>query len=234
MRKITIESRHQGPFGAANGGYIAGLLGDALRGEPSTVRFHKPVPVDTPIYIAQRGDSASLHHADETVASARLNNEAIPSTRFVTPDTVLSGSEPELDMALFADCFVCGQPAPDGLGIAVRALPDGRYAALWRPADSSHVRSPLVEAIHLRSALDCPGGFAALTANQTLALTGTLTSRIELLPEASTRLVVVGESTWSDGRKLGAVSTIFTEAGDLVATASAVWVAIPTPADAMN
>jgi acyl-coenzyme A thioesterase PaaI-like protein len=105
---------------------------------------------------------------------------------------------------------------------------------LWRPAESSHVGGPLVEAIHLRSALDCPGGFAALTAHQTLAVTGTLTSRIEFLPETSSRLVVVGESTWAEGRKLGAVSTIFTDTGDLVATASAVWIAIPSLAGAMN
>lgn len=234
MRKITIDQRYQGPFGAANGGYVAGLLGDALRGAPNTVRFEKPVPVDTPIYIYRRGNSAFIRHAEETVATAELTNEAIPSTPFVAPDRVLSGSEPALDMAMFADCFVCGRGAPDGLGIEVRALPDGRFAALWRPADSSDVEGPLVEAIHLRSALDCPGGFAALTANQTLALTGTLTSRIAFLPEASERLVVVGESTWSEGRKLGAVTTIFTDTGDLVATASAVWVAIPSLAGAMN
>lgn len=234
MRKITIDSRHQGPFGAANGGYVAGLLGDVLRGAPSTVRIDKPVPVDTPVYVYRRGDSAFIRHAEETVATAELTGQAIPSTRFVTPGAVLSGSEPVLDVAMFADCFVCGRPAPEGLGVGVRALPDGRFAALWRPADSSHVDGPVVEAIHLRSALDCPGGFAALTAHQTLAVTGTLTSRIAFLPEASSQLVVVGESTWSEGRKLGAVSTIFTDTGDLVATASAVWIAIPSLAGAMN
>jgi hypothetical protein len=40
-------------------------------------------------------------------------------------------------------------------------------------------------------------------------------------------LVVVGEATHADGRKLGAVSTIYTDSGELVATASAVWIAIP-------
>jgi hypothetical protein len=37
---------------------------------------------------------------------------------------------------------------------------------------------------------------------------------------------VVGESTWSEGRKLGATTTVFTESADVVATASAVWVAL--------
>lgn len=192
------------------------------------------MPVDTPVYLYRRGDSSFIRHAEETVATAELTNQDIPSTRFVTPDVVLSGSEPEIDMARFADCFVCGRPVPDGLGIGVRALSDGRYAALWRPAESRDVDGPLVEAIHLRSALGCPGGFAALTAHRTLAVTGILTSQIAFLPEASSRLVVVGESTWSDGRKLGALSTIFTDTGDLVATASAVWIAIPSRVGAMN
>lgn len=30
MREIIIDERHQGPFGAANGGYVAGILGDTL------------------------------------------------------------------------------------------------------------------------------------------------------------------------------------------------------------
>lgn len=226
MRKITIDKIHQGPSGSANGGYVAGLLGDALRGKPSTVKIHRPVPVDTPVFVYRRGDTAFIRHAEEVVATAELTNEMIPATAFVEPDQVLAGDEPRLDMAMFAECFVCGEPAPRGLGIEVRALDDGRFAALWHPARSSHVEGPLVEARFLRSALDCPGGFAALTANQTLAVTGTLTSRVEFLPEADSPLVVVGESTWADGRKLGAVSTIFTESGDLVATATAVWISI--------
>lgn len=226
MRKTIIDKIHQGPSGSANGGYVAGLLGDALRGKPSIVKIHRPVPVETPVFMYRRGETAFIRHAEEVVATAELTNEDIPTTAFVEPDEVLAGVEPRLDMAMFAECFVCGEPAPRGLGLEVRALADGRFATLWQPARSSHIEGPLVEARYLRSALDCPGGFAALTANQTLAVTGTLISKVEFLPEADATLVVVGESTWADGRKLGAVSTIFTEAGEPVATASAVWISI--------
>jgi len=227
MKKITIEQRHQGPFGSANGGYVAGLLGDALRGAPSSVRIRRPVPVGTPVYVYRRGDTAFIRHNDQTVATAELTHASIPTTGFVPVADVLAAPDPDLDLGMFADCFVCGQPTPDGLGVRAKALPDGRFAAIWRPDVSRHVTGPKVPAVYLRSALDCPGGFAALTANRTLALTGTLTSRVEFLPDADSTLIVVGEATHAEGRKLGAVSTIYTDSGELVATASAIWIAIP-------
>jgi acyl-coenzyme A thioesterase PaaI-like protein len=227
MKKITIEQRHQGPFGSANGGYVAGLLGDALHGAPSSVRIHQPVPVDTPVYVYRRGDTAFIRHNDQTVATAELVDASIETTEYLSVADALAAPEPTLDLGMFAGCFVCGQPTPEGLGVRAKALPDGRFAAIWHPGESRHITEPKVPAVYLRSALDCPGGFAAITANQTLALTGTLTSRIEFLPDTDSMLVVVGEATHADGRKLGAVSTIYTDSGELVATASAVWIAIP-------
>ncbi|HEU4894655.1 MAG TPA: hypothetical protein VFT85_02365 [Acidimicrobiia bacterium] len=227
MRKITIDKIHQGPFGSANGGYVAGLLGDALRGAPSSVRIHRPVPVGTPVFLYRRGSTAFIRHSDQTVATAELIEESLPTTEFVSVAEVLAAPDPDLDLGMFAECFVCGQPAPDGLGVRSKALPDGRFAAVWRPGASRHVTGSKVPAIYLRSALDCPGGFAALTANQTLALTGTLRSRVEFLPDSDSTLVIVGEATQTEGRKLGAVSTVYTESGTLVATASAIWIAIP-------
>jgi acyl-coenzyme A thioesterase PaaI-like protein len=236
LKKITIDPRHQGPFGSANGGYVAGILGDALRGAPSSVRIHQPVPVGTPVYLYRRGETAFIRHNDQTVATAELMQSSVPTTRFVSVDDVLGASDPDIDLGMFAGCFVCGQPTPEGLGVRAKALPDGRFAAIWRPLESRHVTGWKVPAVYLRSALDCPGGFAALTANQTLALTGTLTSSIEFLPDADSTLIVVGEATNAEGRKLGAVSSIYTDSEELVATASAVWIAIPgiaMSADAM-
>ncbi len=227
LKKIIIERRHQGPFGAANGGYVAGILGDALGGAPSSVRLHQPIPVDTPIFVYRRGDTAFIRHDDRTVATAELVHETIPTTPFVPVSDAQDGSEHVLDLGMFGGCFVCGQSAPEGLGVQPKALRDGRFAAIWKPVESGHITGSRVPAVYLRSALDCPGGFAALSANNTLALTGTLTSRIEFLPETETTLVVIGEATHADGRKLGAVSSIYTESGDLVATASAIWIAIP-------
>ena len=230
MREIAIDRSHQGPFGTANGGYVAGILGDALDDEPTTARIHKPVPVDTPLHILRDDDTAVIRHRDETIASAEIMRGEIPATWFVPMEEALGATDPQLDMGMFAACFVCGQDTPDGLGVKPKALADGRFAAVWRPWKSRHIEGPVVETTYLRSALDCPGGFAALTANQTLAVTGTLTTQVYFNPPSEEPLIVVGEATHAEGRKLGAVSTIFTESDEIVATASALWIAL-APAD---
>ena len=233
MREIAIDRRHQGPFGTANGGYVAGILGDVLDDEATTVRIHKPVPVDTPLHLLRDDDTAAIRHRDETLASAETMRADVPATWFVPMEEALSASDPQLDMGIFAACFVCGQDTPKGLGVRPKALADGRFAAVWRPWESRHIEGPDVETTYLRSALDCPGGFAALTANQTLAVTGTLTTQVYFNPPADAPLIVVGEATHAEGRKLGAVSTIFTESDEIVATASAVWIALAPPHEAV-
>lgn len=224
---MTIESRHQGPFGAANGGYVAGILGDVLRGVQSSVRIHQPVPVDTPVFVYRRGQTAFIRHDGQTVATAEVVDTRIPTTGFVTVEEASGASEHDLDLSKFAGCFVCGQSAPEGLGVQAKVLPDGRFVAVWKPGESRLITGARVPAIYLRSALDCPGGFAVANANQTTAVTGTLTSSIEFLPATNATLVVVGEATHAEGRKLGAVSTIYTASGELVATASAIWITVP-------
>ena len=233
MREITISRRHQGPFGTANGGYVAATLADALDDGPTTVRIHKPVPVGTRLHILREDDTALIRHRHETLASAEITRADIPATWFVPTEEALGASDPQLDMGMFAACFVCGQDTPDGLGVKPKGLADGRFAAVWRPWESRHVEGPVVETTYLRSALDCPGGFAALTANQTLAVTGTLTTQVYFNPPTDLPLIVVGEATHAEGRKLGAVSTIFTESDEIVATASAVWIALAPAREAV-
>lgn len=233
MSVMTIDHRHQGPFGSANGGYVAGIVGDVLDGEPTSVRIHRPVPVDTRLEILRDEETATMRHDDVTVARGVKTGEEIPATRFVPMEDVAEAADPHFDMGMFAGCFVCGQDAPEGLGVKPKALPDGRFAVAWRPWESRHVKGELVETKYLRSALDCPGGFAALITNQTLAVTGTLTSAVYFNPPSDRPLVAIGEATYAEGRKLGALSTIFTETGEMVATASAVWIAIPTATEAV-
>lgn len=75
MKKITIDRRHRGPYGDANGGYIARILGDALRGAPVAVKILRPVPVDTPIYLYRRGNTAFIRYNGEIVATAEVVDE---------------------------------------------------------------------------------------------------------------------------------------------------------------
>ena len=78
MKKITIDRRHRGPFGDANGEHIARILGDALRA-PVSVKILRPVPVETPIYLYRRGNTAFIRYNDQTVATAEMVAEDDPS-----------------------------------------------------------------------------------------------------------------------------------------------------------
>lgn len=226
MESIRIDRKFQGPRGYANGGYVAGMLGKRLGGEGSSVRLHRPVPLDTALEIVTNVDGVELRQGVDTIATGWHEHKAIPTATFVPIDEAISARTPELTADLFDGCFVCAQPSPDGLGVEPKQLDDGRFVAIWEPGRSRHIRGEVVSDQFLRAALDCPGGYAALTANRTLAVTGSLASEVRWLPHSDSRLIVVGESTYAEGRKLGATTTVFTADGEVVATGSAVWIAL--------
>ncbi|HXV71818.1 MAG TPA: hypothetical protein VEB69_10495 [Acidimicrobiia bacterium] len=228
MREMTFEKRFQGPFGSVNGGYLAGVLGDAASSHVSSVRLRRPVPVGEPVYLFADDGWAAIRQCDQTLAETVDASEAVATTEFVPMDEALATDHPRFDLGMFADCFVCGRGGEAGLGVRPRPLADGRFVALWQPSSSGLIEGPLVPKRFLHSALDCPGGFAAIAASGHLAVTGSLTTRIDFLPETDQTLLVVAEATGREGRKLFATTTIFTESGLVAATAEAVWVTLET------
>lgn len=226
MREITIDKKFQGPFGSANGGYVAGLLADAAGGGDSATRLHRPVPVDEPIYLFAEDGWAALRHCDQTLAETVESTEEIATTAFVPMDQAVNAHDPEIDMGIFADCFVCGRRGVHGLGINPRQLDDSRFVAVWHPASTDVIDTEEVPERFLRSALDCPGGFAVAAESRTLAVTGSIASRVYFRPSSDQHLIVVGEAGDRDGRKLRATTTIFTESDEVVATAEATWISL--------
>ncbi|HEX6221151.1 MAG TPA: hypothetical protein VF115_08670 [Acidimicrobiia bacterium] len=209
-----------------NGGYVAGILGDAARLHTSSARLSRPVPIETPLHLVAEDGWAALRHCDQTLAETVETTDRVGSTGFVPRDEAVNAGELMIDLGVFADCFVCGRDGEDGLGIRPKPLADGRFAAVWRPGSSGLIEAPTVPIRYLHSALDCPGGFAAIAASGKLAVTGSLTSRIDFLPESDRTLIVVAEAVGAEGRTLHAVTTIFTESGEIVATAEAIWVTL--------
>lgn len=226
MRQITIDKGHQGPFGSANGGYVAGILADAAGGPSSATRLIRPIPIGKPLVLLADDGRAAISHEDQTLAETVQAPPTLSEAEFIPMDVAVTASDPEFDMGIFADCFVCGRSGPGSLGVRPKQLDDGRFVAIWRPASSGVIVDPLVPARYLRAALDCPGGFAASAASGKLAVTGSLASRIDFLPGANQHLIVVGEAGKAEGRKLHALTTIYTESEEVVATAESVWVAL--------
>ncbi|HEX8216163.1 MAG TPA: hypothetical protein VF577_01745, partial [Allosphingosinicella sp.] len=67
---IRIERRFRGPPASGNGGYVAGLLADALGGSDCEVTLRRPPPLDRDLELRRDGSNCALWNGDELIASA--------------------------------------------------------------------------------------------------------------------------------------------------------------------
>lgn len=227
MNEIRFDKSHEGLMASVNGGYLSGVLARArVLGGVTTTRLRRPVPLGESVYLYADEASAAIRFCDRTLAELAAGPEEVAETGFVTVEEARHAVDPEVRLDMFGDCFVCGRGAPEGLGVEPKRLDDGRFAAMWLPAKSDLIEDELVPEEYLHAALDCIGGFAALTAAKQPAVTGSLTVRVDYLAPSDQLLIVVGAAGRREGRKLHATSTIYAENDEVVATAEAIWVAI--------
>ena len=73
-------------------------------------------------------------------------------------------------------------------------------------------------------ALDCAGAYATGAAGRGTVVLARLTARVDRVPGAGERCVVVGWHLDSEGRKHGAGTALFTDTGELLGIAKALWV----------
>ena len=169
IETVTIDRRFQGTPGAANGGFVSGLLAERLGGS-AEVTLRRPAPVDSPIVVKNRGCGAWLEAGGEVLVAAR-------SSRFELELPI----RPSFEEATWArdrfdarrlphpQCFVCGhqRQCADGLRIFAGPISEGVVAAPWVPdrslSEAGEAGEPgdEVSTRFVWAALDCPGGFAA-------------------------------------------------------------------------
>jgi hypothetical protein len=119
----------------------------------------------------------------------------------------------------FRGCFSCGAIREEGDGL--RILPGGiagrdLVAAPWTAREPS---LPVVWA-----AIDCSGAYAVAEEGRGDAVLGRMAARVERLPRAGERCVVVGWPRGEEGRKLHAGTALYGEAGELLAVARQTWI----------
>jgi len=221
---MIIGARFNGPPGSGNGGYSAGLVARlAPWPGPVEVTLRKPPPLDTEL---------TAHPEDHLVRVTAPDGELVAEAR---PTTPVDAAVPAVDLAEavavsadypgfrhhpFPTCFVCGHQRPDhdGLGLFPGRLADGRTAAPFTIPDA--ISAELVWA-----ALDCPGGWAVPLEGRPYLL-GRCAVRIDELPAPGDECVVMGAMVGEDGRKGFTVSTLYSPAGIVLATARATWIAL--------
>ena len=220
---MVIDRHFRGPTGSANGGYTCGVLASLLHG-PAEVTLRLPPPLERPLEVAWEDERrrVELRDGDALVADAEPTEIDVDLPASISFDEAAGAALPEGDKeSAFPECFVCGWSRNDGLGIYAGAVPGrGRdlVAATWTPRPE-HVAPEFVWA-----ALDCPGAYAVHGGERGMPVLGRLAARVEHLPHAGERCVVMAWPLGEDGRKLYAGTVLYGEDGRVLGAARATWI----------
>jgi hypothetical protein len=216
--ELVIERQFRGPTESANGGYTCGLLASFMHG-PAEVTLRLPPPLERPLEVEVDG-AIELKDGEALVASAAPAELELDVPEPIAFEEAAAAALPEGDKeSVFPECFVCGWARNDGLGIYAGPVPERKLvAATWTPREA-HVAPEFVWA-----ALDCPGAYAVHSGERGMPVLGRLTARVEHLPHAGERCVVMAWPLGEDGRKLYAGTALYGADDRLLGSARAVWI----------
>lgn len=246
MTHLVVPSRFHGPPKSGNGGWTSGALAEHVAGCPTDhaeswptveVTLLRPPPLDTELHVSEGDGLTVLSEGAHRVAEARRLSRAPEPVEPVTLSEAhaaeaaypgLRGHHP------FPTCFTCGPDRAEGDGLRVFPGPTGpgRVACTWTPQPS------VVEDFHTYvdatpraslpvtwAALDCVGGWATDQVTTPRVL-GRMATKVDALPVVGEPHVLVGELRNEQGRKAFTASTLYDEAGRIVARAEHVWIAV--------
>ena len=234
---LTIARRFNGPPESGNGGYVSGLLAGRFVAEfgelPESARvevtLRKPPPLETELTLRVPDETETLRllHGTTVIAEAEAVEAPEDGVDVVAPVSLDEATEASKDYLgvgdhPFVTCFVCGPNHPTGLHVfagPVAGRP-GVVAAPWSPAPDT------VGEEFVWAALDCPGGWSAGDLAGRPMVLGRMGARIEALPEVGAPCVVLGRRLRTEGRKTFTASTLYGPDGELLAAATAVWIAV--------
>jgi hypothetical protein len=237
---IVVERRFEGPPGSGQGGWSSALFADRLPYR-ATVSLRAPIPFERPLRIEADGEGHRLvddarRAADggpTVIMTAREWTPNVPDTSPVTIDAARAARGAFTTFVVphpVPDCFSCGT-RHDTMGVHACPLDDGRLATDWTVPDwADH---PTASTAALWAALDCTAAFYVGFVPEVRRVV-TVQYAVEVL-----RPVTVGETlalvAWPgdhdpawDGRKRGACSIAFDDAGRITARARSFWVSLPT------
>jgi len=214
--EIVIDPRFNGPPGSANGGYTCGRVAQLLDARSAEVTLRRPPPLGVPL----RWDGEALWDRDALVAEGRaleLELDVVPPPSWDEAEQARPCFAGFREHA-FPTCCVCGPERAEGDGLRIFAARiDGIVAATWVPAE------PAPELAW--ASLDCPGAYALEWTGRSDMLLGRLHGRLDRVPEAGERCLVVGWPIEWDGRKGYAGTALWSgECDELLACARATWI----------
>lgn len=230
---VTIPRWAQGRIGWGQGGWTSGRFRDAI-GQPVSIRFHAPTPIDQELTVLEDGDGWLLVLGETTIMSA---TRTMPEFATTEPVTVEAAADAKTRFPGFVEhgapnCRSCGL-GPESMGVHAGPLDDGtgRFATSWVAPTVGPWGEGIPDAL-VSMALDCSAAFyVGYTPIRQEAVTAQLTFET-LVPivAGDTYAIVAWDGRWAggwDGRKRGAASCMFDAQGSVVAQADSFWVAAP-------
>lgn len=232
IEHLEISRRFCGPPDSGNGGYVCGRIAKGMSGTIS-VRLRAPPPLETPLRREWSEDTARLLHGTTVIAEARVSAKVLGSPAPISLAHAKHAAEnyPGFKSHVFPRCFVCGPARTPGDGLRIFPGPiegSALHAAPWMPEDSLADEDGLIEPEFLWAALDCPSGFAVLPMPEGQAIVlGEMCVSVRGCLWKGQAAVVSAWPVSRKGRRREAASAIHSEAGSLIAIASATWIEVP-------
>jgi hypothetical protein len=216
VTEIVIDRRFRGPDESGNGGYTCGLVAGTVGGS-AAVTLRLPPPLDVPLRV----EDGCVWHGDALVARLAPADVDLDPPPAPSWEAAVAAQRPDLDSP-FPHCFVCGHARSRGDGLRIHA---GRVAGTELVAAPWVPREDTVGEEFVWAALDCPGAYATGALGRGVVVLGRLAARVERVPRAGERCIVVGWPLGGEGRKHGAGTAVYAaDGGELVGLACAVWI----------
>lgn len=228
MTSIIINQRFCGPPNSGNGGYTAGLIAANLPFSPE-ITLRVPPPLDKPMKLINKGETATLMDGDTLVAQAKVTDFQLNVLKSVSLEeaekaTITSNA---YQLSPLQTCFVCGSKRDKGDGMRIHpgSIGKNKVAAPWVPFVSLGDENGVVSEEFIWSALDCPGAWAIQDESQ-LFLLGRMASKLVKPIKVAEKYIVMGWVIESEGRKTWTGTAIYEEDGTVCAYAKGTWIAI--------
>jgi hypothetical protein len=226
MARVVIDRRFNGPPDSGNGGYVCGLIGNAIEGT-AVVTLRKPPPLERELVLETTEEGkAVLRDGDTVIGEAVSEPLRLDLPEPPTFDEAVEASRhyAGFEAHVFPTCFVCGpgRPLDDGMRLYPGPIAQRQIVATpWTPdASMPHEDNRICDEI-LWAALDCTSYFPHYPAQ---AVLGRLHAKLLRDARVGERYVAVGWKVGGEGRKLWSGSAVFDEDGNACALARATWI----------
>jgi hypothetical protein len=230
LSALRLDPRENGPKGKSNGGFACGTFA-SLVGGTADVRLVRGVPLGVDLTVDGDATHARFSSGGRLLATARATDAFVlepPVAPTLAEAAEARSRHPFYGVRhLLSHCVVCGPQRSDGLRVTPGPLAEHPdiLATPFAATDQFAVNGQL-RAAAVWGALDCPSYPAAWMRTRRFGLLGSLQAHQVRPIAVGEQLVVVGWTLGEGNRSTRTASAIIDQAGQVVASARAVWVAL--------